>query len=237
MLFRKFPRRTLIIPITSALLIAGCNVGAEPAPTLDVNAINTAIVGTTVAQLSVQFTQTAQAAPSPISSNTPASLPTFALPTLAESSPTTGALPTLSFNATPIPGFTQLASPAPPAGTASLGDACNNSAFVADVSIPDGTVFKPGINFQKVWAIKNTGTCTWDEGFALIFIGGDRAIDPYDLKIKKEKDFVPAGATVNMAVELTSPLAEGKYQGHWRMRNDHGYYFGTILSVYIEVKK
>ena len=239
MLVRKYTRQTMLTLITAALIVAGCNVGATPAPTSDVNAINTAVVGTTVAQLSIQFTQTALAAPSqtPLPTNSAVSLPTFALPTAGGASPTAGALPTVSFNTTPIPGFTQLASPVGPAGTASLGDSCSNSSFQGDVSIPDGTIMKPGINFQKVWSIKNTGTCTWDEGYALVFIGGDTAIDPYDFKFKKSKDFVPGGATVNLAIQLTSPLAEGKYQGHWRMRNDAGYYFGTILSVYIEVQK
>jgi hypothetical protein len=36
---------------------------------------------------------------------------------------------------------------------------------------------------------------------------------------------------------ISSPLAVGKYEGHWRMQSDSGFYFGTILSVYVEVKK
>jgi hypothetical protein len=58
MFVRKFPRHILITLLTAALILAACNVGAAPAPTTDINAINTAIVGTTIAQLSVQFTQT-----------------------------------------------------------------------------------------------------------------------------------------------------------------------------------
>jgi len=240
MFVRKFPRQMLLTLIAAALLLAGCNVGAAPSPTLDVNAINTAIVGTTVAQLSVQFTQTALALPTstPAPTDTQAVLPTFALPTQSGASPTTGALPTLSFNTTPVAGFTQLASPAPAGGaTAALGDACNNSAFEGDVTIPDGTVLKPGEDFEKTWAIRNTGTCTWDEGYAFVFIGGDNAIDPYDFKFKLTKDFVAGGEAVNLSIKLTAPLKSGTYSGTWRMRNDQGYYFGQIFSVYIEVKK
>src|SRR5512141_2699521 len=163
MYVRKYPRQLIIFLTTAALILAGCNVGATPAPTLDVNAINTAIVGTTVAQLSLQFTQTAQAqpTPTPAPTETPVSLPTFALPTVAGAPTTSGAIPTISFNTTPvantpIAGFTQLASPIPAGGaTVALGDACNNSAFVADVTIPDGTVMKPGKDFVKTWSIKN----------------------------------------------------------------------------------
>lgn len=239
MFSRKHIGQKLSLLLIVGLILAGCNFGATPAPTQDINAISTSIIGTTVAQLSIQFTQTALAAPSPTSlpTNTAASLPTFSLPTLGSESPTAGAIPTISFNSTPLPGFTQLASPPPAGATTSLGDACNNSAFEGDVTVPDGTVFKPGVDFVKQWALRNTGTCTWDDGFTLVFIAGDRAIDPYDFVFKKAEDFVSGGEAINIGIRLTAPLAVGDYQGHWRMRNDQGYYFGTILSVYFTVKK
>ncbi len=241
MLVRKPQRQMILILTTAALILAGCNVGATPAPTLDVNAINTAIVGTTIAQLSIQFTQTAQAAPTntPAPTDTPVSLPTLGLPTLANTTPATaGALPTISFNTTPVAGFTQLASPAPAGGaTQALGDACNNSAYEGDITIPDGTVMKPGTDFIKTWAVRNTGTCTWDEGYEFVFIGGDTAIDPVNFKFSKSRDFVAGGEGINISIPLTAPKAPGKYTGTWRMRNDHGYYFGSIFSVYFEVKK
>lgn len=247
MFVRELSRKSSLILLAAALLLAGCG-GATPEPTLDVDAINTAAVATAMGQLSAQLTQTALSAPSPTSSptETPASLPTAllptsALPTAGNALPTTaaGALPTLSFNTTPVAGFTQLASPvAPaPAATTSLGDACNNNVFEGDVTIPDGAILAPGEDFIKQWAIRNTGNCTWDEGYALVFIGGDQAIDPVNFEFTKASDFVAPGAGINIGVPLTAPLAEGSYQGHWRMRDDKGYYFGTVLSVYFDVKK
>lgn len=250
MFFHKSPRYTLLVLLTAAMLLASCNVGAAPSPTLDVNAINTAIVGTTVAQFSAQFTQTALAMPQ--ATNTPQELPTFALPT-EETAPTfalpttdaSGALPTVSFEitptlaslATPIPGFTQVASPAP-AATQALGDTCNNNVFEGDVTIPDGTILKGGEDFQKIWKIRNTGTCLWDDGFSLVYIGGSSPdLDPYTFQFKNSQDFVSSGEAINIAINLTTPCTPGKYEGHWRMRNDKGYYFGTILSVYVEVKE
>lgn len=230
---RKYMPRIMPVLIGINLIVTGCNFGATPAPTQDLNAINTSIVGTTVAQLSSQMTATALALPSatPESTNTPEGIATVAL------SPTAGGIPTISFNATPLPGFTALPSPTQAGATAALGDACSNNVFEGDVTIPDGSVLKPGEDFIKIWAIRNTGTCTWDDGFTLVFIGGDRAIDPYDFEFKKPDDWVSSGESVNIGIKLTAPLAEGDYQGHWRMRNDRGYYFGTILSVYITVKK
>lgn len=249
MLLRKFPRQIVLTLMTAALILTACNVGAEPSPTLDVNAINTAIVGTTVAQFSAQFTQTALAMPQ--ATNTPQELPTFALPTnTPQALPTTdasGALPTVSFvitptitgAATPLPGFTQIASPLPPAAaTQALGDACNNSVFEGDITIPDGTVIKGGADFQKIWKIRNTGTCYWDDGYTLVYIAGsDNNLDPYNFEFKKSSDFVAPGDAINIGLNLTAPCAVGKYEGHWRMRNDKGYFFGTMLSVYVEVKE
>jgi hypothetical protein len=224
------------------LLLTSCTAGAPPAPTVDVNAINTAAVATAMGQLSAQFTQTALAAPSAtaIPTNTAVSLttPIGGSPVAT----TSGALPTVSFNSTPvgspIPGFTPLASPAAPSGpTASLGDSCNNNVFEADITIPDNSIMKPGEDFIKTWQVKNTGTCTWDEGYVLVFIGGDRAIDPVNYQFKKSTDFVKSGDSVQLSVPLTAPLTPGKYQGTWRMQSDSGYYFGTPLTVIIEVKK
>jgi hypothetical protein len=217
-------------------------MGAAPAPTVDVNAINTAALATAMAQISVGQTQTALAAPSATASPTNTAI---SLATSGVASPTGGAagvLPTVSFNTTPnttpLAGFTPIGSPLPPAATAVLGDACHNSVFEGDITVPDGSVIEPGINFKKTWAIRNTGTCIWDEGYSLVYIGGSKPdLDPYNFDFKKSDDFVSAGEGINITLELTSPCDPGKYEGHWRMRSDNGYFFGTVISVYIEVKE
>lgn len=246
MLVRNFPRHTLLILLTAALTLVACNVGATPAPTVDIDAVNTAAVATAMGQISAQFTQTALAAPTntPPPTNSPIPLATFALPTSAAGSPTAGgALPTVSFNSTPNPnttplaGFTPIGSPVAAGPTTSLGDACNNSVYIADVTYPDNTEIKPGVDFEKIWRVQNSGTCTWDEGYKLAFIGGDKALDPVSFEFKRSEDFVAGGATADIGVNLTAPLAEGTYTATWKMQSDGGAYFGTPLTVVIVVKK
>lgn len=242
MFVRKFPRHVLITLLAAALMLAACNVGAAPSPTLDVNAINTAIVGTTVAQFSAQFTQTALAAPqatnTPLPTDTPQTLPTFALPTTDSSA----ALPTISFATTPtvagiaspLPGFTQI----PPSNpTKALGDSCFNAVYEADITIPDNSEVKGGETFQKIWRIRNIGSCTWDEGFTLVYIGGSSGLGVTNYEFRS-KDVVPSGQAIDIAVGVTAPCAQGNQEGHWRMRTDAGgnNYFGGILSLYIVVK-
>lgn len=250
---RNFPRRVLFILLTAALTLAACNVGATAAPTVDVNVINTAAYETAIAQIAAQQTQTALAAPTttPPPTNTAQSLSTAALPTAGGPTPTgnaAGALPTVSFNVTPnttpLAGFTPVSgSPVAAGPTASLGDACNNNVFVADVTIPDGTIFaddngrggRPGDEFQKIWRVQNTGTCKWDEGYVLAFIGGDDELDPHSVVFDSADDFVDPGENADLGLNLTAPKFPGKYTATWRMQTDSGAFFGTPLTVLIEV--
>jgi hypothetical protein len=111
---------------------------------------------------------------------------------------------------------------------------------MGDVTVPDGTVMKPGNDFTKVWAIKNTGTCKWDDGYAFVFVAGDK-MDGYDIPFKpgdgSKKYFAAPGETVNFEIDMTAHTAEGSYTGCWRLKDDKGYYFGTLACYAIEVKK
>lgn len=237
MLVRIFPRGILFMLLITTLTLAACNVGATPAPTVDVNAINTAAVATAMGQISAQLTQTALAVPSntPAPTNTALALSTSALPTTGVGTAATpGALPTLSFNTTPgtnptlAAGFTPISgSPVAPVST------CNNSAFVADVTIPDDTVFNPGDDFDKTWRIQNTGTCSWDEGYNLVFVSGDRSLDPTSAAVT---NVVASGATVDLTVDLTAPTDEGTYTANYQMQSDAGEYFGVTVYVRIKVE-
>lgn len=247
MLVRQFPRHALLVLMAAALMLAACG-GATPAPTVDVNAINTAAVATAMGQISAQLTQTALAAPTNtiLPTNTALPLATLGLPTADGAlSPTPGgALPTLSFNTTPstnntpVAGFTPISgSPVAPVNTsAPLGDACHNSSYVADVTIPDNAVVNAGADFEKIWRVQNTGTCIWDEGYTLAFVAGDQALDPENFEIENSADFVAGGETVDLGVDLTAPTTPGTYSATWRMQTDGGVFFGTPLTVIIEVR-
>jgi hypothetical protein len=157
------------------------------------------------------------ASPTPLPSFTP-------LPTITPAAVNTAFV----FN-TPAAGFTPLAA-APPTAVA---DACHQSAFVADIAIPDGTEMKPGEDFMKIWQIQNTGTCIWDDGYLLKYIGG--RMDGYDIHIDQTHEFVKPGAIKEYRVDLTAPLQEGHYEDCWKMQDDGGGYFGTYLCVKIVV--
>ena len=106
-----------------------------------------------------------------------------------------------------------------------------NSAFVADVSIPDDTQISPSRPFMKTWRVRNTGTCDWEEGTVLVFSSGDRMGGPDSVPVGA----VDAGDTVDITVDLTAPSSPGTYKGNWQLEDPEGTRFGTIIYVQIVV--
>jgi hypothetical protein len=221
-------------------------MGATPAPTIDVNAINTAAFATAMGQISAQQTQAALAAPSatPGVSETPLPLATFALPTSGQASPTGGgALPTLSFNVTPnttpLAGFTQLATSvvSGSSGVGSTASGCNDAAFVGE-TLPDKSVVTGGKTFTKAWQLQNTGTCSWDEGYTFAFQPdlSSSAIAGYDIVIKNSDEVTKPGHSQSFIVKLTAPSTAGEYKGYWKLKTDSGTAFGPLVFFDIIVK-
>jgi hypothetical protein len=99
----------------------------------------------------------------------------------------------------------------------------DRATFVQDVTIADGTYLAPEKIFEKVWRLKNTGTCTWTQEYALVFDGGDtlgaQAASPF----QKE---VPPEGTVDLAIVMQAPKGQGSYKGYWMLRNANETIFG-----------
>ncbi|HSR21147.1 MAG TPA: NBR1-Ig-like domain-containing protein, partial [Anaerolineales bacterium] len=123
-----------------------------------------------------------------------------------------GSDPTWVVNAMTIsPAF----SP-PPSG-------CDRAQFIADVTVPDGTVFAPGASFSKTWRLKNVGTCAWTTSYSLVFDSGEKMGGPDSAFLPA---YVPPGSTVDVTVSLTAPSTIGTYRGYWKFANAGGARFG-----------
>jgi uncharacterized protein YkwD len=109
------------------------------------------------------------------------------------------------------------------------------TAFLADVTIPDGTIVKPGETFTKVWRIQNAGTCEWrGEAGELVwtFIGGHPMDGPVRIPIVAP---IPPGGEYEIAVELTAPVEAGQYEGRWQVYDSSGNPIGVPFWVRIKV--
>lgn len=103
----------------------------------------------------------------------------------------------------------------------------DDAAWVADVTIPDGTEVVSGTPFVKTWRIRNSGTTTWGDGYTFVHVDGP--------------DFgataVPVGAAAGAEVDVTMTMVatgEGTQRSSWRMAHD-GAPFGEVVWVEVVV--
>lgn len=192
--------------LAALILMAACGPKAESAtPTMSVQAIYTSAYETMMAQQATQLALTPPTSTPLPPTETATPLPPAPLPTFAFSSPT--------------------------ASTGGSAGACDSSAFVSDVTIPDNTTIDAGKAFTKTWQLLNNGTCTWSTSYSLVFSGGDQ-MGGSNTAIKVA---VAAGSTANISVNLTAPTSNGTYKGTWRMQNASGQQFGDLPYVLIKV--
>ena len=129
-----------------------------------------------------------------------------------------------------------VATPAPmptaiPGPTATPAGCYDYMTFVSDVKVPDGTKMQPGQDFDKVWRVRNTGTCEWTTGYQLVFVQGSQmggSPSPINSTVKP-------GDTVDIIIDQTAPNDPGDYAGIWQMINKDRTPFGERIWVKITV--
>jgi hypothetical protein len=238
--FRKF--RWLMGFTLIAVLISSCNFGATPPPTQDTGAIQTQAFGQVLTQVAEQATQTAAAVPpTPMPTNTAA--PTNTLPAIPSSS--AFGIPTntpFTFN-TQQPGLT------PQSGlsfTATVGiysttttkNGCNDGYLISESLPYDGKTILFNTEFTKSWDFLNTGTCAWDEGYTFAFVqefstGPLYVLPKKDFVIPKTGPFIEPGKTGTFSVPMRAPKEAGEYIWYFKLKDDAGQYFGSLVWVKI----
>jgi hypothetical protein len=197
-------RITLIIGIIFSIILSGCNFPGQETPTSQVDALNTAAAQTIQAQ-QTSIAQTAlatkQEQPGPTQTLSPE-------PSEEPGSPSA----TLSPSDTPTTAPTQ---------TPEIE--CNQAGFVAE-TIPDGTDYDPGEEFTKTWTLENTGSCTWDANYDIVFVEGDAMGAPASSSLTSGT--VKPGETVKISMDLKAPIAAGTHRGDFKLRDQNGVLFG-----------
>jgi len=210
-------RYGLIFPafLLITLLVSACGLGVSaeaPSPTPGPRLTTTALVqtldaqSTAIAFLQSSGTLTPTNTETPTATETPTSTAT---PTATET-PTSTATPTN----TPVPTSTPVSYVAP----------CYSAAFISDVTFPDGSVLDGGESFTKTWALENTGTCSWNPNFQLIFSSGSLLSASTTVNLPA---YVAPGQIVEVSVNMLAPNTNGGYEGFWLLRSDTGVVFGV----------
>ncbi len=114
---------------------------------------------------------------------------------------------------------------------------CDWAQFIADVTVPDGKVYKANETFDKTWRIKNIGTCSWTTNYSLVFVSGTQMGAPAAIKLPSA---VAPGQTVDLTVKMTAPASNGTYRGNWQFKNAAGTLFGIGTAAnkpfWVEIK-
>lgn len=197
-------RKFWLVLLTGLLTLALSACAPQATPTpVDESPIRTSAVSTFV----VDLTQTAEA------------LAALATPTLTPEPPTS----TPATTGTPVVTVT---------GTV-VGGTCDNSQYVADVTIPDNTEMQPGETFTKTWKVKNTGTCTWTTAYSLVYGGYADKLGGQTTALTAE---IAPGQEGDVSIDMVAPTRAGNYVSAWRLSNGQNFPFGEFLTVVIVVR-
>jgi len=104
--------------------------------------------------------------------------------------------------------------------------------FLADVTVPDDTVFQPDVPFEKIWKFENSGSCDWTDDYNIVFVDGDplNAVSPQRLGRT-----VAAGQTTDVGIVMRAPSDVGTYTSRWRFQDAAGDPFGDPFYVRVRV--
>ena len=208
--------KTKLFAITwlGIFLLISCAPANLSTPTPNVVFIKTSAAQTVVANFtltaaSAAFTSTPTSLGTPTSPATPALISTTRI--------TSTLVPTQIGN----PGATQILL-------------CNEYSWddtTVDVNIPDNTPMTAGQSFVKTWKIKNSGTCTWDTGYKIIYAG-------YATQMSGQPQPVPLpvtpGQEIQISVNFVAPAQPGSYLSAWTLDNGDGTAYSNFYGSNIQ---
>jgi hypothetical protein len=118
-----------------------------------------------------------------------------------------------------------------PTATLNPTDCVNNLIFVEDLTIPDNTPITYGTILDKQWLVQNNGTCDWNAGYRLKYIGGAVLGAPDEIALYPAK----SGTQATIQITFTAPFEDGKYESAWQAFDPSGFAFGDPIFMRIEV--
>jgi hypothetical protein len=104
--------------------------------------------------------------------------------------------------------------------------------FISDLTVPDGSVYKPGAQIDKRWLVENSGTCHWNETYQLRLVtGDDMGVEP-----TQALPLTPSGEQNEIQILFTAPEQPGNYQSAWQAYTGSGMPFGDVFYVDVVVE-
>src|SRR5262249_34286106 len=141
--------------------------------------------------------------------------------------------PTLIIQPTPqvVVRTTPLPTVIIPTATVNPADCINNLTYVSDLTIPDGTSVTYGATVDKQWQVQNSGTCNWNAGYRLRYVGGAVLGAPEEMSLYPAK----SGTQATIQITFTAPFSDGDYESAWQAFDPDGLAFGDPIYMRITV--
>ena len=102
--------------------------------------------------------------------------------------------------------------------------------YLADVTVPDGSLIEAGKPFEKTWRVRNTGTSRWDN-YTLTHFTDNQMSGPENVPLPPLKP----GESGEISVPLVAPTLPGRHRTTWKGRNSRGRLFAFELYADIVV--
>ena len=100
--------------------------------------------------------------------------------------------------------------------------------YVSDMTIPDGMIITPYTNFTKSWYITNSGDCTWNSNYKLVYNSGAEVGKSKSFSILEPQHFIQPGESVIVSADLVAPYnLNNTFTTYWALESDRGEIFGA----------
>lgn len=146
--------------------------------------------------------------------------------TATDNTETATATTTSTSTATPTRSATATAS--------GITGCTNDLTFIADMSVPDGTIVTAGSTLTKTWRVRNDGSCAWNANYTFRQINGDALT-----AATVSAPIVGAGQQVDISVTLTVGDDVDTYDENeratFRMFSPSGIAFGDSPFVEVDI--
>lgn len=118
-----------------------------------------------------------------------------------------------------------------PTATTNPEDCVSNLTFISDLTVFDGTSIPYGATIDKQWLVQNSGTCNWNAGYRLHYVGGAILGAPEELALYPAK----SGTQAVIQIAFTAPFSDGEYESAWQAFDPSGLAFGDAIYMRIVV--
>ena len=87
--------------------------------------------------------------------------------------------------------------------------------LITENGLAEGATVAPGEEVTATWQIRNTGTCSWGDGYSWVFTGGE----PVTIVSTSGVADVGPGESTEVVAVFVAPAEPGRYAAQWQLQS------------------